>query len=236
MARQPRPRSSWFSVPGFLRGRRSRWHGDDSRRMGRPLTPPGKVVYGCSKNAEILPLCATFLRPLGRISGNAAGSVSRGRIMGSDVRCGRPGDSRTEWHRCTEVCHRGGGSRLTPGRSPALGAPRGRTVLWRGTKDARRGRAGGHAVTLQMVPAEPRRMRGTAVRSNATPLPNSGDGIHIEGDKVSQTMIGGTVDGAGNFISGSATSPQGPYALVPPRPRPPGFVVRTGPCYNRNDR
>src|SRR6516164_2345251 len=50
------------------------------------------TMYGCSKNALDPATLCHFFAPLGRLSGNAAGSVSRGRIVGSDVRCGRPGD------------------------------------------------------------------------------------------------------------------------------------------------
>jgi hypothetical protein len=85
----------------------------DGSRLTTDLSPPtdspvSAGVRMLEKRPNYATLCH-FFAPPGRLSGDAAGSASRGRIMGSDVKCGRPGHPQAEWHRCTESATAGAG-------------------------------------------------------------------------------------------------------------------------------
>jgi hypothetical protein len=110
--------------------------------VASPHTSPVTVLYGCSKNARNTATLCHFSAAPARRSGTVAGSVSRCRVTRWDLVCGPPGGPKAEWHRFTGKCHREDELMLTPGMgSPALAAPRSRTIVRRWTRDPRRGRA-----------------------------------------------------------------------------------------------
>jgi hypothetical protein len=122
----------------------------EDRRPTTDIAPPHPSLVHSVRMLEKRPDPATschFLAPIWRVSGAAVGSARRGRIMGSDPRCGRPGPPETGWHRCTENCHRGGERLFTMRmggrrrrRRPKRGFPRHWTGMPGGGRD-------GHAVT-----------------------------------------------------------------------------------------
>jgi hypothetical protein len=78
----------------------------DGPRQSPSRTRPFPPVYGCSENAPNTATLCHFSARLVRHLGGEYRDSSRERAGFWDMRCGCPAGAKTEWHRCSGVCHR----------------------------------------------------------------------------------------------------------------------------------